>query len=116
MDILYRYDGSDYSFENQGLTCSVYKIERETKYGYWVTIISPYKSSEEKWVSKSGKKRLCYPTKKEAAKNLYYRCQRRLKLLNNQINRTHQTLNDYTDLKIKLEKEQNDFINNPKEF
>lgn len=114
--LLYRYDGHYYSTDNYGLTCSIYKILRETKCGYWVHIISPYILKDEKWVSKAGKKRLCYPTKIEALTSLYHRRKMHIKILNNQIKQSGDILNSCKKLKLKMEKDQNDFINNNSEF
>ena len=115
--ILYRYDGTSYiSTSGINLALSQYRILRETKCGYWVTIVHPYTDSIEKWVSKAGKKRLCYPTKMEAVTNLYHRRKRHLKILQAQIKQSQQIMDDCGKMKNKIIKEQNDFINNNTEF
>ena len=84
--VLYRYDG-DSSFS--GMSCTKYRVLSETSCGYWVKHDYDFDDSDKKWVSKTGKKRLCYPTKKEALHNLLCRRQRYLKILNAGIQRTN---------------------------
>ena len=68
---LYRYEGySGYNIKNPDM----YLIIRETKCGWWVKtydeqFVNGKWTAKEKWVSKTGKKRYAYPTKKEAMVN-----------------------------------------------
>ena len=88
--ILYRYNG-DSSFS--GMSCTKYKIISETPCGYWVKSEYDYCNDDnKKWVSKTGKKRLCYPTKKEAINNLMHRRLIYLKILRSGIEKSNQII------------------------
>jgi len=90
MNVLYRYDGCA-NFD--GFCCTEYKILRETECGWWIkydnNYIVAHNNKAEKWVSKSGKKRFCYPTKLEALNSLYHRQNMRIKILNSQLTISH---------------------------
>ena len=81
--ILYRCDGYSH-----GIYYTKYKVISETPCGYWVKNEYDYDEKDKKWVSKTGKKRLCYPTEKEALYNLLCRRIRYLKILQARIEGT----------------------------
>jgi len=93
MKRLYRYDGC-----GDLIHISEFIVIKKTECGYWVKQVNTYSSEKEKWVSKTGKKRLCYPTKKEALKNLYHRRLIYVGLLKRHIENSNTILN-----KIKVE-------------
>ena len=76
-----------------------YRVIRETPCGYW---ISKYSDAlihidnnlypEQRWVSKTSKKRFAYPTKHEALLNLKYRKQRQIKILERNLARAKSSL------------------------
>lgn len=88
---LYRYvfynyassaDDSTFSFfPNVNIILQEYEIEKETEKGFWIDA----RHGKNKWVSKKGKKRFAYPTKEQALENLKKRTERRIKLLQNEI-------------------------------
>ena len=68
-----------------------YELYKETPKGYWITHQSIFpggwdKLLWKKWISKTSTKRYAYPTKKEALINYIKRTERRIKLLEGQIN------------------------------
>lgn len=83
------FDG-DYmrpSFPNPTLECREYVLIKETPKGYWIGFYS-YKPSYDnwkyiwkKWVSKTSKKRFAYPSREEALNNYIKRTERRIKIL-----------------------------------
>lgn len=79
-EILYRCEGYSH-----GIAHTKYKVLSETPCGYWVKEEHDFNEDDKKWVSKTGKKRLCYPTKKEALFNLLCRRKYYLKILNARI-------------------------------
>lgn len=79
-EILYRCDGYSH-----GITYTKYKVLSETPCGYWVKEEHDWNNDDKKWVSKTGKKRLCYPTEKEAVFNLLCRRKHYLRILNARI-------------------------------
>ena len=86
---LYRYEGySGYNIKNPDM----YLIIRETKCGWWVKtyneqFVNGKWTAKEKWVSKTGKKRFAYPTKKEAMVNYIARKRSQIKHCINMIQR-----------------------------
>ena len=66
-------------FSNSRLVLSEYNLYKETPKGYWIG----YRYSK-RWISKTGKKRYAYPTKKEALINYIKRTERRKEILENQ--------------------------------
>jgi hypothetical protein len=59
-----------------------FSLIKETPKGYWIGFkdIGSYK-----WISKTSKKRYAYPTEKEALNNFILRTERRVKILNWQL-------------------------------
>lgn len=84
---LYRYDA--YRASNSvKLRLRTFTVLRETPKGYWVIEYPSLPEINEKykrWVSKTGRKRLCYPTKEEAMTSFKCRKVRQLSILTAQI-------------------------------
>ena len=112
----YRYDeylvNWDYNTNraNVRLYLTTYKLIRKTPCGYWIKEIkkhapfllkpneeliisktSPLKPNE-RWVSSTSKKRIAYPTKKEAIESYIARKERQLSILKYQIGRAQEGL------------------------
>lgn len=84
--ILYRIEYT-YYFDNWDLPKGSLEIVKftpisETPCGYW---IQPNPYCKKKWVSKTGKKRYAYPTIQEARVNFIKRTEKRLKILETQV-------------------------------
>jgi hypothetical protein len=119
VEVLYRYDlEQDLGWEREfgktplsfaKLILTRYYVVKETTYGYWITKWSPRPTAmihlpmrnNYKWVSKTGKKRLCYPTEVEALESCRARTKRRLeyldrdlKIANDGITLLNKALND----------------------
>lgn len=82
METLYRYDAVRYTY-SVDLILTEYKVVKTTPCGYWVVPKGLYSigyntSKIKKWVSASGRKRLCYPTKSEAFESFYARTRSRV--------------------------------------
>lgn len=102
IELLYRYDGGYFITDSisSKLIRTDYKVVKETPCGYWVRDVSlgylegfeKENQKNEKWVSKTGRKRLCYPTKKEALESLIYRRRRYIKILNAQLSKSHKII------------------------
>jgi len=94
----YRYDSVEYAsldfdgdaivppFPNPTIELRTFDLFKETSKGYWI-ISSGLKffSRYKKWVSKTAKKRYAYPSKKEALNSFIKRNQRRLEILERQL-------------------------------
>ena len=70
---------------NAKLNLETYGMLRETPKGYWIGYLD-FGDLGKRWVSKTSKKRFAYPTKEEALKNFIYRTERRVAILDRQIN------------------------------
>ncbi len=87
---LYRYDYDELETTIK-LTLRTFTVLRETPKGYWVVeFYTPslqgwYYEKLKKWVSKTSRKRLCYPNKHEAFVSFKCRKQRQLKILTHQV-------------------------------
>lgn len=70
--ILYRYVDTGSLGNSLSIDLETYAIVRETPQGYWVihsffeSFPNEYIESHKRWVSKTARKRFCYPTKTEA--------------------------------------------------
>jgi hypothetical protein len=65
-----------------------YDLLKETLKGYWVGYLNPFGVSLgdwQKWVSKTSKKRFAYPTKEEAMVNFIKRTEKRVNILDRQL-------------------------------
>jgi hypothetical protein len=60
----------------------IYLVTRETAKGWWI-----HDGCDEKWVSKTSKRRFAYPTKAEALHNYKARKLRQIKILKAQLDR-----------------------------
>lgn len=97
-----RYDGGHFLLDSicSKLICRKFKVIKETPCGYWVKDVTLgylegmeiENKKDEKWVSKTGRKRLCYPTKKEALESLIFRRRRYIKILNTQLSKSHKII------------------------
>ena len=96
----YRYEAVEYAehdydgelcspiFPNPKVELKDFHLIKETTKGYWIGYLNTYGirlGSWQKWVSKTSKKRFAYPTKKEALVNYIKRTEKRLKILERQI-------------------------------
>jgi len=72
------------------ITFTEYEVVKRTPKGYWVKEF-PF-DTDLIWVSDYAKKRLCYPTQKEAIHNLYHRRLRYRKILNARLNTTNEII------------------------
>lgn len=65
------------------------ELHKETPKGYWIGYGEPGRgyASASQWVSKTSKKRYAYPTKEEAMHNFKCRTERRLKILQAQVDK-----------------------------
>jgi hypothetical protein len=96
----YRYEAIEYAqmdsdtgeyidrvFPNPQLHVNEYDLLKETPKGYWIGYgslgVSMY--NWKKWVSKTSRKRFAYPTKEEALENYIKRTEKRLKILEWQV-------------------------------
>lgn len=93
------------SYSGFGYYFHIYYIEfeliKETPCGYWIKEITDgykfgyrYRDGENKkiWVTKNGKNRIAYPTKKEALFNLYKRRQRYIEILESRLKEQKQLI------------------------
>jgi hypothetical protein len=92
----------DSHFPNPKLEIREYNLLRETPKGYWIGYGSlGYNKYEwKKWVSKTSKKRFAYPTKEEALVNFIKRTEKRLKILDWQLQVCKISLNLAQNLNI----------------
>jgi len=98
--IFYRYDINN-SFDDIRIRLSEFVLLKETPQGYWITYPDENLSSDvawKKWVSKTGKKRFAYPTKREAKISFIRRTERRFQILNSQMNICKTALERVDDL------------------
>jgi hypothetical protein len=91
----------DSHFPNPKLEIREYNLLRETLKGYWVGYgnLGYDRYSWKKWVSKTSKKRFAYPTKEEALVNFIKRTEKRLKILDWQLQVCKISLNLAKNLK-----------------
>ena len=84
------------------MVLKTYNLQRETPKGYWIA----YGGSpgcfigDERWVSKTSRKRFAYPTKEEAMVNLIARTKSRIKILKSQLSTCEIALASAEKLKI----------------
>ncbi len=91
---LYRYDSANFTVSVK-LVLRKYQVLKETPCGYWViesgmsclgfALPDSYMALYRKWVSKTGRKRLCYPTKELAFESFEVRKARHWSILNAQL-------------------------------
>lgn len=74
---LYQYSGVVRVFGGVSLYVKTYQVLRHTPKGVWVSFLGG-----QRWVSLHTKKRLAYPTKKEALEAYKHRLVRHLQILN----------------------------------
>jgi len=83
----YRYVWVNYgeAYSDIVLQLCEYNLYKETPMGYWIGYLGKL-HCDGRWVSKTARKRFAYPTKEEAMVNFIKRTERRIKILNSQIN------------------------------
>lgn len=78
-----------------------FNLFRETPKGYWIGYGYPDGLHDKgRWVSKTTKKRYAYPTKKEALNNFIKRTEKRVKILNAQLNACEISINLAKNIKL----------------
>jgi len=87
---LYRYDSVNQS-RSVELRLRTFNVLKETPCGYWVSEwahlmpVSMKDVYDRRWVSKTGRKRLCYALKSDAMDSFMIRKQRHLDILTHQL-------------------------------
>lgn len=98
MTVLYRYIDTTTS-RGYGFMLQRYHILRETPCGYWFvhlyekTFSTEHKELSKRWVSKSSRRRFCYPTKEEAWQSYRARKWHHLARLDEQIKNIRAVVN-----------------------
>lgn len=99
MTTLYRYETETY-VNSLSLKLKEYIVIKETPCGYWV-ISKEFEHNidndewvqrHKKWVSSTGTKRLCYPTREEAFRSFKARSRRRLSYAKRTLNLAEQAM------------------------
>lgn len=85
------------------LECHEYVLIKETAKGHWIKREWDAGGQDRKWVSKTARRRHAYPTKEEALTNLVRRTQRRIAILEAQLESSRRTLAIAQHKKIPLE-------------
>jgi len=92
-DQFYRYEWTQYAsldfdgdyvnpiFPNPVITESTFYMVKETPKGWWISSRKYHNKTNDRWISKTSKRRYAYPTKKEAMNNFILRTKRRIKIL-----------------------------------
>jgi len=77
-----------------------FRLFSETAKGYWIGygFDNGHSFSWKKWVSKTARKRYAYPTKEEALNNYVKRTERRIKILQAQIESCYKGLSEVKHL------------------
>lgn len=102
-----------YRFENVRYTTGVrvhlqeYTLIKETPCGYWIKPVWDYNDDYKKWVSKTGRKRIAYPTQEEALTSFMARKRRQIEILEGQLIDARSALStgSYIERKMQREKE-----------
>ena len=90
---LYRYETQD-NKKTVELVLRKFYVVRETECGYWYIpdhmkgydqVLPEYFKKSQRWVSKTSRKRRCYPTKEDALKSFQIRAAWRLRHLRRQM-------------------------------
>lgn len=87
--LFYRYDDqnlSSYLPDKPGET--IFELVRETPCGYWVIEKGWFRLDKPRWVSKTCRKRHCYPTRAEALVSYAARKDRQVQHLTAQLSRS----------------------------
>lgn len=99
--IFYRYDDSHWA-DATTLNETKYYLIRETKCGYWVRYEYDNNGESPKFVLKSGRKRLCYPSKEEALISYMHRKRRRAGILNSQLAKNKRCMDIASKMAIQM--------------
>jgi hypothetical protein len=112
----YRYKGIQYAttdhngeytssyIPNPTLILEEYNLFKETDKGYWIyygSILPGKLRSEAIWVSKTAKKRFAYPSKEQALQGYIKRTEKRVRILQYQLDSCQMLLNDANCMIIK---------------
>ena len=89
--IFYRYETRSYGDGIKVDLCE-WKLLRPTPKGFWIVPANLPMETFKKWVSKESKKRFAYPTKEEAQENYIKRTERRIEILEWQMDVSRQGL------------------------
>lgn len=97
MKNFFRYESVEYAtigidgeftspkFPNPKLELKIFNLHKETPKGFWIGYGYSGLKSPLKWVSKTAKKRYAYPTEQEALINFIKRNERRIEIIQYQI-------------------------------
>lgn len=80
----YRFEDDIYSSLKDKPREVLFSLVRETDCGYWVRSVA-WSFEKPRWVSKTAKKRFCYPTRKDALVSYSLRKNRQVALLEHQL-------------------------------
>lgn len=97
----YRFDDSLWADGTMLNETKFYEV-RETKCGYWVRHEFDFRGEDLKFVLKSGRKRLCYPTRAEALLSFMHRKRVRASILNSQLNKNKRMADIANKMAIEL--------------
>ena len=81
----YRYTDIRYT-DGVRVHLNEFNLVKETPKGYWIKHDWDWDDSDKRWVSKDGKNRYAYPTKKEAMVNFLARKKRQIEILEYKLN------------------------------
>lgn len=83
--------------------CEEYRLDRVTPKGYWIKALRWSSNGKQKvWISKTGKKRHAYPTRKEALESFLIRARHRKNHLTAQLRQVNDAVAYATENKDKL--------------
>ena len=107
--VFYRFDvrvedGIFGEFNLYKLKLNVYYLNRETHKGYWISI-NEDAENPFKWIPKKSRKRFAYPTVQEALESFKLRTEKRINILNENLNMANFGL-------AEIERNQEDIKNN----
>lgn len=93
----YRYEDREIYDRGIKIQKLTFQLEKETPCGYWIT-----DGYNQRWISKTSRKRYAYPTKEEAYANFIARKKRQIEHLERQLDRATKALRvgesiDYLD-------------------
>jgi len=89
----YEYKVKSDSVRRVDLVLEIYSLKKETPKGYWIVNTKYPNLGTPIWVSKVGKKRFAYPTKKEALISRIAKSERRLQFLQRDLAVAEEVLN-----------------------
>lgn len=81
----YRYSDSRFKYGEYTIVLEQFILIKETPQGYWITDEWDHTHEFKRWVSKHGRKRYAYPSKKEALESFLARKKRQIEILKAQL-------------------------------